>query len=429
MVSGGILNGAEEMEVPVKASYLGKVIEYFNPMQSLDESRMDWYVDRPDNPHDEIKVLLLNDPTPLKILFTGHIGSGKSSSLNCLTRDDEIRSKFFIVQFSVEHDLNIFDLTYSDLLLAIGKRLFDEADASGLQLADNLLTDLDKWTTEVSVIQKKAEAADVTVKGRISAWFLSAVGTLKTGYSENKEFRQKFEPRIPELIAFINRIIRAIETHPKGGGKKILVVIEDLDKPPVDVSMDLFLTKGPVLVQPECKVIFTVPTSVLYSGQIKVVQQNFPMQYVLPNFKIKEPTGEKCEKAWNCMREIVLRRMDARLIEEEALDYAVEMSGGVTRELIRIIQAASLRAVVGKANSIQRAHVDYAVVKFRGEYSNQLTRQESVDILKEVHRTRQLRSKDEKPMLDLMHNLMILHYPNGPGWYEVNPIVRQLIGV
>jgi len=412
----------------MKASYLGKVIEYFNPMQSLDEKRKQWYVDRPDNPHEEIKVLLLHDPTPLKILFSGHIGSGKSSALNRLTADPEIKNGFFIVQFSVERDLNIFDLTYSDLLLAIGKRLFDEADGRNLQLDEKLLTDLEKWTAEVSVVRKKEEGADVAVKGKISAWFLSAVGTLKTGYSENKEFRQKFEPRVPELIVFINRIIHAIQTHP-GGGKKVLLVIEDLDKPPVDVSLDLFLTKGPVLVQPECKIVFTVPTSVLYSGQIKVVQQNFPMQYVLPNFKIKDPAGDKSDTAWNCMRDIVLRRLDAPLIDSEALDYAVEMSGGVTRELIRIIQAAALRAVVTKANAIQRVHVDHAVVKFRGEYSNQLTRQESVEILREVHKTRQLRSKDEKPMLDLMHNLMILQYPNGPGWYEVNPIVRQLIGV
>jgi hypothetical protein len=98
----------------MKASYLGKVIEYFNPMQSLDEKHKAWYVERPDNPHDEIKVLLLNDPTPLKILFSGHIGSGKSSALNRLVIDAEIKQKFFIVQFSVERDLNIFDLTYSD---------------------------------------------------------------------------------------------------------------------------------------------------------------------------------------------------------------------------------------------------------------------------------------------------------------------------
>lgn len=413
----------------MKAAYLGKVIEYFNPMQTLDESRKEWYVDRPDNPHDEIKVLLLYDTTPLKILFSGHIGSGKSSALNCLTRDIEIKEKFFIVQFSVERDLNIFDLTYSDLLLAIGKRLFEEADRAGLDLELKLLADQEKWTAEVSVVKKKEQAAGVTVKGQISAWFLSAVGTLKSGYSENKEFRLKFEPRIPELIIFINRIIRAIETHPQAGGKKVLLVIEDLDKPPVNVSMDLFLTKGPVLVQPECKIVFTVPTSVLYSGQIKVVQQNFPVQYVLPSFKIKDQSGEKNDTAWACMRDIVLRRMDPEIIDKVALDYAVEMSGGVTRELIRIVQAAALRAVVTKANSIQRAHVDHAVVKFRGEYSNQLIRQESVEILLEVHKTRKLRSKDEKPMLDLMHNLMILQYPNGPGWYEVNPIVRQLIGV
>ena len=413
----------------MKASYLGKVIEYFNPMQSLDASRKDWYVDRPDSPHEEIKVLLLNDPTPLKILISGHIGSGKSSALNCLAIDADIKNRFFIVQFSVERDLNIFDLTYSDLLLAIGKRLFDQADGTGLSLDNKLLSDLEKWTTEVAVVSNRSQSADVTVKGRISAWFLSAVGTLKTGYSQNKEFRQKFEPRVPELIFFINRIIRAIETHEQGGGKSVLLVIEDLDKPPVDVSMDLFLTKGTVLVQPECKIVFTVPTSVLYSGQIKVVQQNFPVQYVLPNFKTKEPSGEKSDTPWNCMWDIVLRRMDKELIDDEALDYAVEMSGGVTRELIRIVQAAALRAVVSKANSIQRAHVEHAVVKFRGEYNNQLTRQDSVQILLDVHKTHQLRSQDEKPMLDLLHNLMILHYPNGAGWYEVNPIVRQLIGV
>ena len=112
----------------MKASYLGKVIEYFNPMQSLDESRKDWYVERPDSPHEEIKVLLLHDPTPLKILFSGHIGSGKSTALNRLASDAEVKAKFFIVQFSVERDLNLFDLTYSDLLLAMGKRLFDAAD-------------------------------------------------------------------------------------------------------------------------------------------------------------------------------------------------------------------------------------------------------------------------------------------------------------
>jgi hypothetical protein len=63
------------------------------------------------------------------------------------------------------------------------------------------------------------------------------------------------------------------------------------------------------------------------------------------------------------------------------------------------------------------------------EYSFTLTRQQYIDILKEVHRTNVLRSDDEKPLLDLLHNLFILQYPNGESWYGVNPVVLKLIGV
>ncbi len=411
----------------MKASHLGKVIEYFDPMQSLDEYHKDWYVDRPDNPNEEMKVLLLNDPSPLKMLFSGHIGSGKSSSLNCLAACPEIKARFFVVQFSVEKDLNIIDLTYTDLLLAIGKRLFDAGEeAFGLQ--DRLKSDLEQWQSEVHQVTTTSASADLAARGKIGAWFLSVVGTLKTGFSEKREFRQKFEPRVPELVEFINRIVRGIETSENAGGKKVLLVIEDLDKPPVDVSMDLFLSKGAVIIQPVCKIIFTVPTSVLYSGQIKVVQQNFPTQCVLPSFKVRDRNGDQGD-GWEPMHEIVRRRLDKELIADDALNQAVEMSGGVTRELVRIIRAAALRSLVTRANSIHREHVDQAVNAMRSEYSDSLTRQEQLEILRAVHKSKKLLWNDQIPMLDLMHNLMILKYPNGPGWYEVNPIVRQLIGV
>ena len=151
----------------MKASYLGKVIEYFNPMKSLDANQTDWYVNRPDNPHEEIEVLLLNDPTPLKLLFSGHIGSGKSSALNRLTDDSEIKNKFFVVQFSVHEDLNIVDLTYSDLLLAIGRRLFDAAGRAHLDLKPNLLNDLERWTGEVTSEWKTSDAASAEVLEKI----------------------------------------------------------------------------------------------------------------------------------------------------------------------------------------------------------------------------------------------------------------------
>ena len=410
----------------MKASYLKQVIGYFDPMQSLDEKHKDWYVERPDSPEEEIKIYLINNSTDTKILFSGHRGSGKTSTLSKLACNAEIQKTFFVVKFSIKDELNVADLMYTDLLLAIGHRLYEE----GKELLDSgLKDDLDKWAAEVTRVTTKTDQAEAHVEAGISAWFFKATGLLKTGFEDKREFRQKFEPRVPQLIDYINRIIRAIETNSDAGERQVLLILEDLDKPPVDIAMDLFSTKGTVLIQPECKIIFTVPTSLLYSGQYNVVKENFSDQFPLPNFKIIEKSGERNDRGWARMREIVERRMESQLIESRALDHAVGMSGGVVRELIRIVQGAASRALVAKANVIKFEHVEHAVDKLRMEYSFSLTRDEYITILQNVHKSKELRHDDEKPLLDLLHNLFILQYPNGAGWYGVNPIVHKLIGV
>lgn len=412
----------------MKADYLGKVIEYFDPMQSLDASLDEWYVERPDSPHQQLKIFLLNNRTDSKILFSGHRGSGKTSALNKLVSDPDIKKRFFVVQFSIKDELNVADLTYTDLLIAIGHRLYEEA-ATNVGLDENLRTDLDRWSGEVSRIRTTADVAEAKVEGGIKAWFASATGLLKTGFEDKKEFRQKFEPRIPQLLEFINRIIRAVETSPRLEGREVLMILEDLDKPTLDVAMDLFYIKGSVLVQPQCKIIFTVPTALLYSGKYNVVRESFNPQFVLPNFKIKEKSGGRNDAGWAKMREIAERRLDPRLIQSQALDFAVEMSGGVVRELVRIVQGAASRAVAVNANVIKLEHVERTVQGLRAEYSFSLTRDEDIEILRQVHKTRQLRYKEKEPLLNLLHALLILYYPDGAGWYGVNPIVHELIGI
>jgi hypothetical protein len=62
----------------MKASHLGKVIAYFDPMFSLDEAHRDWFVERADSPLEPLKIDLLYKPSAVKLLFSGHTGSGKS---------------------------------------------------------------------------------------------------------------------------------------------------------------------------------------------------------------------------------------------------------------------------------------------------------------------------------------------------------------
>ena len=37
-----------------------------------------------------------------------------------------IQRNFFVVKFSIKEELNVADLTYTDLLVAIGHRLYEE---------------------------------------------------------------------------------------------------------------------------------------------------------------------------------------------------------------------------------------------------------------------------------------------------------------
>src|SRR5439155_8724779 len=222
-----------------------------------------------------------------------------------------------------------------------------------------------------------------------------------------------------QLIEFINRIIRVIETNSNAEGREVLLILEDLDKHSLPTAIELFLDRGSVIVQPQCKIIFTVPISLLYSVKFMAAGQNFANTFTLPNFKLLERSGGRNEEGWDCMEKIVTLRMDPRLIQSEALKLAVETSGGVTRELIRIVHGAAVRALATRANSIAPDHVEDSVNKRRAEYSYGLTNKECTDILLEVHRTHELKSDKNELLLDLLHGLYILQYPDGPGWYGV----------
>ena len=67
----------------MKARDLPAVIRAFDPQCSLVGRELkDWYINRPSNPLERMKIYLQGlglSNQPVKILFTGHVGSGKST--------------------------------------------------------------------------------------------------------------------------------------------------------------------------------------------------------------------------------------------------------------------------------------------------------------------------------------------------------------
>jgi hypothetical protein len=93
---------------------------------------------------------------PVKVLFSGHRGSGKSTELRRLARD--LAGRFFVVTASAR-SLNPADLQYVDVVFACAAALLREATAEGKPVAvpDGLLNDVEQFLrgeiiTEVSTI-------------------------------------------------------------------------------------------------------------------------------------------------------------------------------------------------------------------------------------------------------------------------------------
>lgn len=54
-----------------------------------------------------------------------------------------------------------------------------------------------------------------------------------------------------------------------------------------------------------------------------------------------------------------------------------------------------------------------------------LLRNKQRDLLREIHRTKEIDNREE--YRQLLHNLSVLEYSNGDIWYDVHPLVRELI--
>ena len=116
------------------AENLRQALNILDPERALHTAKeiADYFVEREQSPLEELKILLSDIESPQKVLFSGHRGSGKSTELSKLSL--ELADQFYIIHYSIKTILNLFDLTYVDVLLSLGLELFRRATADKLAI-------------------------------------------------------------------------------------------------------------------------------------------------------------------------------------------------------------------------------------------------------------------------------------------------------
>ena len=406
----------------MKATDLPEVYRLFDPQEPLKGKKLkEFYMER-ETPILRIRNELLNSiDKPLKILFAGTRGNGKITELNRLAEDKDIRKDIEVVFFSVKDELDVLDIKHTDILLIIGTRIYETFEKhKEIRLQRAIKKELDDWSEKI-VETVKEKQKGIEVGGGFRA-IIQLAAKFKDEATTRETSRKIIEPRLSDLISIINKMIFDIEDKLK---KKILVIIDDLDKLNPGPAEELFYSYVRTLTAPLCHVIYTFPVSISFSPTFSQVKRFFDSDYHLPNINLTDKKGNEIRKNHTLLKNLALKRFNERLITKAAFKMAVQISGGIFHDFIRNIREAANEADARGEKKIEKRDVAAVKQKLINDYSRVIDEKDK-EILRKVMETKE--KTNGEIFRKLLFNLAIVEYGNGEGLcYDVHPAVQELI--
>ena len=386
---------------------------------------------------EELAALVEDSPDQSsKIIFSGHTGCGKSTLLAALAQ--KLHDRFFVVRFSIANTIENADVNHVTILFAIALKIMQEAETQNVTISPKIKESLLNWFAK----KTKSEELKVTGEASFGAKLLDLIGLkLKVDAVIRQEIKQEFERKVSELVAKLNEIA-AIANG--ASGKNILVIIDDIDKLEIPVIRDVFINNIKALFLPNLQIIYTLPISALHDKDIVPVLETETSDRIVPMRILKlykkgesrhpdpTPVAEIVDK----LEKLLEKRIDLELFEPDALQKVIAYSGGVLREVIRIVQQScriclrQLRSLPEDADvsnlKISLTVVEEAANNLRLQMSRPLGKVD-YEILKTVYQNYAPDDPRDSEFLGLLKGLPVLEYRNAREWHDVHPLLWQLV--
>lgn len=374
----------------------------------------------------------------LKQLLAGHRGCGKSTELLLLKEKLE-QAGYFVVYFDAVLEIDVNDVDYADILLAMMRQLDLQVRQSGLglKLDSARLDDLAMRLAKVTLAKEDRENVESTLETEFRvepqipffAKMMAAVrGFITSGSTFKKQLRVEVQQRTAQFLEDLNDLIDKLQQQLRGRGMKgLVIIIDSLDRiipHPLDekglrtTHSAIYLEHADHLKAPHCHAIYTVPISIFFNENLSKVYPDLPL--MLPMIKVKEENGKICAEGLGAMRQVVARRIEVNHIfeEENSVDKLCLASGGHVRDLMHLIRYACDYS----AEKITPLAVDKAIRALVREY-DRLVKDADLPRLVRIHREKRLPSDAEYAFLP--YHLVVLEYQNGERWADLHPAVQE----
>ncbi len=390
------------------------------PLEPMPDGRPNpFYVERAGNPVKELEDSLLAPYfQPPKFFFSGHRGCGKSTELRRIAVHPGILAMYYPVHFTIRDEADINNLDFKDVLFAIGGRLYREYTEHCRKLPEQLEKELKEWRGRVrEEIVQSERVTGLEIEGGLATFFASTGLKVKLEPATRHVLRQVIERDVTGLVDVINKIASAIQAQE---GRLPLILIDDLDKPDLSTVKEIFHGHRETMLQPNCAVVYTVSSALFYCSEFEAIRDR---AIFLPNVTLHSRGDSHPDRnGYKTMRDFVSRRINLELIGPRALNQGIRVSGGVFREMARVMRAAVRNA--RKSGRVELEHIRNAEAEIRGEYRRLLTNEQRA-LLKKVRSNNRLDEPDH--LAPLLQNLAVLEYADGEPWWDVHPALFPLL--
>ncbi len=389
---------------------------------------------------------VLNTELETQTLFvTGQTGTGKSTALNFLP-DEEVLERFHVVHVNMDKLVDPDDIDIIDVLLMLGFQLSEESE----ELREKYFGRLDRLQKihdgileeESTTAEGRSGSAGASAEAGAKASFFSflSLGTkLFANYKLDHDYRRKtreiFRVKKSDLLGTINDLIEDWYTD-HSHGRKLLMIVDGMEKIREKTLLDdIFYKSRNYLIDLNCRKIVAIPIPCARDAEITAVCS--PIEHFILRLK-PNPLGgvddpERVEKNKGLLREIVRRRIEdgclEKLIDAEAVEEAMRMSGGHIRQFIHILHEAAVRVRRLKGERVSVEDVTKAWQTLKTSMSGAIISGNIIALLDEIRRTNVPTAADTAEFIGAVQGNQILAYINGEPWFEVNPLIEETVRV
>ncbi|MCL2425125.1 MAG: KAP family NTPase [Oscillospiraceae bacterium] len=419
-----------------KADSLVDIMNLFKP-HALTAEQQDFYQKtsavRDGDPfefHDSLYKRIKNSGTHERLLVVGHLGCGKSTELQMLTKKLS-NDKFAVIYIEARDRLDLFNFNYIDICMLIVEDMTKYAKDNNLNVDKHILSAFQNALSTKTIEEYWGTGTEISADASASVsatipFFLNLIAkitsSLKTASGIKEELRHEIAPRIGDVVAALNAFVEHISEL---ASRQVVIIIDGLEKCRQERVRNLFVEDITAILEIKAHLVTTCPIALYRSTDAGVLAGYFTSPVVIPMIKTHYQDGTPYEDGVDVIRELILKRADLSFFEDGVLDTIIMSAGGSLRDTCYILSNSAFAADMRDRQTIDMESVEVELRKFTSDIFFRVESRLFPKNVKMIYEGEH-QPKQDPELSELLYCGAVFEY-NGDRWVDLHPLLRKYI--